>query len=62
MGLECWSPRSGCLEEGELRNEDWVRILGPVHFEKSGRSVWWILNHRPTDRENGGTTVGSDFS
>ena len=28
MGLECWSPRSGCLEEGELRNEDWVRILG----------------------------------
>ncbi|RVX05080.1 Transposon TX1 uncharacterized 149 kDa protein [Vitis vinifera] len=34
------------------RNEDWVRILGPVHFEKSGRSVWWILNHRPTDREN----------
>ena len=52
MGLECWSPRSGCLEEGELRNEDWVRILGPVHFEKSGRSVWWILNHRPTDREN----------
>ena len=28
MGLERWNPRSGCLEEGELRNEAWVRILG----------------------------------
>ena len=28
MGLECWNPRFGCLEEGELRNEAWVRILG----------------------------------
>ena len=28
LGLERWSLRSGCLEEGELRNEVWVRILG----------------------------------
>ena len=28
MGLEFWNPRSGCLEEGELRNQAWVRILG----------------------------------
>ena len=28
LGLERWSPRSGCLEESELRNEVWVRILG----------------------------------
>ncbi|RVW71770.1 hypothetical protein CK203_055215 [Vitis vinifera] len=27
-GLEFWNPRSGCLEEGELRNQAWVRILG----------------------------------
>ncbi|RVX13122.1 hypothetical protein CK203_018046 [Vitis vinifera] len=28
MGLECWDPNSGCLEEGETRKEVWVRILG----------------------------------
>ena len=28
LGLERWNPRYGCLEEGELRNEVWVRILG----------------------------------
>ena len=28
MGLEYWSPRSGCVEENDLRNEAWVRILG----------------------------------
>ena len=28
VGLELWSPRYGCLEEGEIRNEVWVRIMG----------------------------------
>ena len=28
VGLERWSPRTGCLEEGETRNEAWVKILG----------------------------------
>ncbi|RVW14111.1 hypothetical protein CK203_099165 [Vitis vinifera] len=28
MGLERWNPRSGCMEEGEVRREVWVRILG----------------------------------
>ena len=28
LGLERWSLWSGCLEESELRNEVWVRILG----------------------------------
>ncbi|RVW12420.1 hypothetical protein CK203_107253 [Vitis vinifera] len=28
MGLECWDPNSGYLEEGETRKEVWVRILG----------------------------------
>ena len=28
VGLELWSPRYGCLEEWEIRNEVWVRIMG----------------------------------
>lgn len=28
VGLESWNPRYECLEEGEVRNETWVRILG----------------------------------
>ncbi|RVW61926.1 hypothetical protein CK203_064911 [Vitis vinifera] len=28
MGLERWNPRSRCMEEGEVRREVWVRILG----------------------------------
>ena len=28
MDLERWDPSSGCLEEGETREEVWVRILG----------------------------------
>ena len=28
VGLEFWNPRYGCLEEGEIRNKAWVRILG----------------------------------
>ena len=28
MGLERWSPKSGCSTEGEARNEAWVKILG----------------------------------
>ena len=28
LDLMRWSPRSGCLEEGEVRKEVWVRILG----------------------------------
>uniref|UniRef100_F6I3D2 DUF4283 domain-containing protein n=1 Tax=Vitis vinifera TaxID=29760 RepID=F6I3D2_VITVI len=28
MGLERWNPRSGCMEEGEISKEVWVRILG----------------------------------
>ena len=28
LGLERWNPRSGCMEEGEIRREVWVRILG----------------------------------
>ena len=28
VGLELWNPRYGCLEEGEIRNEVWVRIMG----------------------------------
>lgn len=28
MILECWNPRLGCVEEGEIREEVWVRILG----------------------------------
>ena len=28
MGLEQWSPKSGCSTEVEARNEAWVRILG----------------------------------
>ena len=28
LDLTRWSPRSGCLEEGEVRKEVWVRILG----------------------------------
>ncbi|RVW23294.1 hypothetical protein CK203_095517 [Vitis vinifera] len=35
--------------------------IGVLESKKSGGSVWWILSHRPTDRENGGTTVGSDL-
>ena len=27
MGLERWSPKSGCSTEREARNEAWVRIL-----------------------------------
>ena len=26
--MEFWNPRYECLEEGEIRNEAWVRILG----------------------------------
>ena len=28
VDLERWNPRSGCMEEGEVRREVWVRILG----------------------------------
>ncbi|KAL6350296.1 hypothetical protein AAG906_004244 [Vitis piasezkii] len=28
LDLSRWNPRSGCLEEGEVRKEVWVRILG----------------------------------
>ena len=28
VGLELWSPGYGCLEEGEIREEVWVRIMG----------------------------------
>ena len=28
MRLEKWSPRTGCLLEGEKKNEAWVRIMG----------------------------------
>eukprot|EP00261_Vitis_vinifera_P017602 XP_010647349.1 PREDICTED: uncharacterized protein LOC104878512 [Vitis vinifera] len=28
LGLERWNPRSGCMEEGEISKEVWVRILG----------------------------------
>ena len=28
VGLELWNPRYGCLEEKEIRNEVWVRIMG----------------------------------
>ena len=28
MGLERWSPKSGCSTEREARKEAWVRILG----------------------------------
>lgn len=28
LGLEQWSPMTGCLEEGEIRNEAWVKIVG----------------------------------
>ena len=28
LGLERWSPRVGCLEEGEITKEIWVRIVG----------------------------------
>ena len=28
VGLELWSPSYGCLEEGEIREEVWVRIMG----------------------------------
>ena len=28
VGLELWNLRYGCLEEGEIRNEVWVRIIG----------------------------------
>lgn len=28
LGLERWSPMTGCLEEGEIRNEAWVKIVG----------------------------------
>ena len=26
--LELWSPSFGCLEEGEVREEVWVRVKG----------------------------------
>ena len=28
VGLKLWSPSYGCLEEGEIREEVWVRIMG----------------------------------
>ena len=28
VGLELWSPRYGCMEEREIREEAWVRIMG----------------------------------
>ncbi|RVW67007.1 hypothetical protein CK203_064871 [Vitis vinifera] len=28
LGLERWNPRVGCLEEGEITKEIWVRIVG----------------------------------
>ena len=28
LGLERWNPKVGCLEEGEITKENWVRIVG----------------------------------
>ena len=28
LSLQKWRPESGCLQEGEKRNEAWVRVLG----------------------------------
>ena len=48
MGLERWSPRSGCLEEGEKRKEAWVKILGlPI-------SLWVSSILRRVGEECGG--------
>lgn len=48
LGLERWNPRSDCLEEGEKRNEAWVKILGlPI-------SLWVLSILRRVGEECGG--------
>ena len=37
VDMELWNPRYGCLEEGEIREEAWVRIMGlPISL--------WVLS------------------
>ena len=46
--LESWSPKTGCLDEGEKRSEAWVKIVGlPI-------SLWDPIILRRVGKECGG--------
>ena len=48
LRLERWSPRTGCLVEGEKRSEAWVKIIGlPI-------SLWDLIILRRVGEECGG--------
>ena len=48
LRLERWSPRTGCLVEGEKRSEAWVKIVGlPI-------SLWDLIILRRVGEECGG--------